>query len=55
MYYGMRGRPVTDLVKQVAGRCPLLGAEVVNVHLQRELDDTGGGAGTPLCNAAPVP
>lgn len=44
---------MTDLVKQVAGRCPLLGAEAVNV--QRELDDTGGGAGTPLCNAAPVP
>lgn len=46
---------MTDLVKQVAGRCPLLGAEVVNVHPQRELDDTGGGAGILLCNAAPLP
>lgn len=43
LYHGMRGGPVTDLVKQVPGRCPLSGAEAVNVHPQRELDDTGQG------------
>lgn len=43
LYHGMRRGPVTDLVKQVPGRCPLSGMEVVNVHPQRELDDTGEG------------
>ena len=34
---------MTDLVKRVAGRCPLPGAEVVNAHPQRELGDAGEG------------